>query len=80
MEMVAICRYPVHSAETHIHLCLFQKAHLLLQLVRMPSVVTVLKCDQFTIRAFRAIISRITRAMILVISQILHSRIADLTE
>ena len=66
----------VHAAVAQIRACCHEQIVLLLQLVRVPEIVTVLKGENAAACMLRAEVAGIARAAVLLIAHIVHARVA----
>ena len=66
----------IHAAVAQIRACCHEQIILLLQLFRVPEIVTVLKGENAAMCALRAEVAGIARAAVLLVAHIVHARVA----
>ena len=66
----------IHAAVAQIRACCHEQIILLLQLVRVPEIVAVLKGENAAMCALRAEVAGITRAAVLLVAHVVHARVA----
>ena len=66
----------VHAAVAKIRACCHEQVILLLQFVRVPEIIAVLKGKNAAACVLRAEVAGITRAAVLLIAHVVHARVA----